>query len=62
MKIIQNDTNSATSNYVDYVDFGSKIERKILPVEEFLSLNPVPFQRFTEGRAKLGKVKKMLKD
>jgi hypothetical protein len=59
MKIVQNDTNNAPPNYVD---FGSKIERKTLPVEEFLSLNPVPFQRFTEGRAKLGKVKKMLKD
>lgn len=42
------------------VDLVNKIERKTMPYEEFVQIPPVPFQRFTEGRAEQSKVKKAL--
>lgn len=42
------------------VDFVDVIRKEILSVDDFIKLPPVPLQRYTEGRAKTSKVKKML--
>jgi hypothetical protein len=44
---------------VEKVGFDT-IEKKTMDIDDFLKLPPVPMQRFTEGRAKTAKVKKML--
>lgn len=50
------------NNNPKYTNFSKIVERKVLPLEDFLALDPVPFQRFTEARAKTNKVKKMLRE
>lgn len=45
---------------IQKVDLLTAASRKTLSVEEFYLIPPVPFQRFTEGRAETAKVKKAL--
>jgi hypothetical protein len=42
------------------VDWSNTIKKMILPVEDYYQIPAVPFQRFTEGRVSLNKVKKSL--
>ncbi|CAB4133638.1 hypothetical protein UFOVP257_360 [uncultured Caudovirales phage] len=42
------------------VDMRDSIKKIVIPVEDYFQIPSVPFQRFTEGRANLSKVKKSL--
>lgn len=45
---------------IQEVDLTSNVIKETMDIDEFLKLEAVPHQRYTEGRAKTSKVKKML--
>lgn len=57
--IMNDNIDSLNSNIIDFRN-QKMIEKFWMPIDEFLKIQPVPMQRYTEGRAKNNQVKKML--
>jgi hypothetical protein len=49
-----------TNGNIQTIDCSSVVKKEIMSIDDFLQLPAVPHQRYTEGRAKTNKVKKML--